>query len=65
VAERVGCSPTTATEHLNRAETKLIKAMLNRSYIPSRLNYSGFRPMMIDTSHVSEGSDFHRVKSFH
>jgi predicted DNA binding protein len=31
VAERLDCSPSTASEHLNRAESKLIKAMLNRS----------------------------------
>lgn len=31
VAERIGCAPSTASEHLNRAESKLIKAMLNRS----------------------------------
>lgn len=31
VADRLGCSPSTASEHLNRAESKLVKAMLNRS----------------------------------
>ncbi len=31
IAERLGCSPSTASEHLNRAEAKLVKAMLNRS----------------------------------
>ena len=31
VAEQLDCSPSTASEHLNRAESKLIKAMLNRS----------------------------------
>ncbi len=30
VAERLGCSTSTASEHLLRAEAKLIKAMLNR-----------------------------------
>lgn len=31
VAERLGCAPSTASEHLNRAESKLVKATLSRS----------------------------------
>jgi len=31
IAEQLDCSPSMASEHLNRAESKLIKAMLNRS----------------------------------
>lgn len=30
IADRLGCSPSTASEHLNRAEAKLVKTMFDR-----------------------------------